>query len=777
MLRRSNVTNDYIETYLKKVKSETQKQKTFIRNMDSFPHISIKGFSGDFFADQPVNIGFQYSKQEIHLQRQKVYLSLFEKTTNFGKLPTSSKTMLYGNELYIKFDTVISGFVNCSLYLMFYDQQKMIDSHVWDQVGKTLEATIQCPNEAVSFRVAIRLEGEGSIQLNQLLIKQGLSFNNSKQTRNEIVQDSSAKIEKFKEKIKGLKYYRKVRNNGLKVATILDDFSYECFRYECDLLPLSKDNWKEEIQTFKPDFLFVESCWQGNKGEWAYEVANLHINKHRTKLKELTDYCKQEGIKTVFWDKEGCENFDFFKTASEYFDYIFTADENNIQNFKHHTGNENVFVLPFAAQPQIHNPIYRNRNYLGSLAFAGSYYNNKHDLRKKDIENLIKPSLKYGIDIFDRYYGKDPQKYPNNQWPEEYRKNIVGSLDYAQMVEAYKNYDIFINVNSVQNSKYMFARRVFELLASGTMVVSGPSVGVEEMFKGYVPIAKSEKEINNLLKIYLKNPDLRRKVVKEGFRFVLRHHTYRNRLQEICDRIGIKANLLQTPKVSIVSSTQREEFMLNLFHNIRHQTYENIEVIIVLNKNSMNISKWEKQFNQLDCKVKILKIDENFSLGHCLNEAIKHSNGEIIAKFDDDDYYAPNYLLDMVLAMDYSNADIVGKSAHYVYIEEKNMLVVKTVGSGAESYSDFVSGATLVFKREVFEQLNGFADRSRGEDTDLLLRAKEKGFLIYSNDSYNFCLYRRADTGSHTWKVDTDEILRNSHSHSFTTDYKTPVTI
>ena len=63
------------------------------------------------------------------------------------------------------------------------------------------------------------------------------------------------------------------------------------------------------------------------------------------------------------------------------------------------------------------------------------------------------------------------------------------------MVEAYKNYDIFLNVNSVQNSKFMFARRVFELLASRTMVISGPSLGVSEFFEGIVPITESKKKL------------------------------------------------------------------------------------------------------------------------------------------------------------------------------------------------------------------------------------------------------------------------------------------
>jgi spore maturation protein CgeB len=773
---------DNIQKFLKNSLSTIKKQRDYVKSLDSLPSLNIDGFS-KFYTDSSINISFQYSEQVISIEDQKLYLSLFEKTTNFNLPPKSEETQLIGNQLIITADFKVTNSVNSTIFVMFYNENKNIKTLSFKQNGAKFKQAVNCPDGAKSYRLAIRLEGTGTFKNSELTIKQTLGVNEHKNGKKSSLEKKGSSqisnqenITNFKEIIKGRKYYRQVKNNGLKVASILDEFSEECFKYDCDLLPLSKEGWKQELEEFKPDFLFVESCWRGNGRKWEFEVANLQVNTHRVALKEITDYCKQQNIKTVFWDKEGVENFDFFKEAASYFDYIFTADENNIDNFKNFTKNENVFILAFAAQPQIHNPIYKNKNYLGEIAFGGSYYNNKHDLRKKDIENIIKPSIKYDSQIFDRYFNTDPKKVPNNQWPEEYRNNIVGSLNYKQMVEAYKNFDIFLNVNSVQNSKYMFARRVFEILASRTMVISGPSLGVSEMFNGLVPITDSKNETENLLKIYLKNPILREKLEKEGSRFVLQNHTYQNRLQQICDAIGIKVDLLKQPKVSIVASTQRDEFLQNLYQNIKHQTYNNIEIVIVLNKNSMDVNKWQKQFEDLDKSVKVIQKDESISLGYCLNEAIALTDGDIIAKFDDDDYYAPNYLLDMVLSMGYSNADIVGKSAHYVYLESKNLLIVKTMGAGAEGYTDFVSGATLVFTRKMFEDLGGFADRSRGEDSDLLRRAKEKGYLIYSNDTYNFCLFRRKNTSSHTWQVDENELLRNSTSHSLTLDYKTPLT-
>ncbi|RXJ01672.1 glycosyltransferase [Anaerobacillus alkaliphilus] len=773
-----NKLKDFLSTTLANI----AEKRTYIESLNNLSKISVKGFSKDFFIDKPINILFQYNHQVLTLDNEKVYLSLFEKTTNFTKKPIEPNSKLFGNVLLVDADFTIKNSVTCILSIIFYDQEQPMKTFKFQHKGDRLTQKIHCPQNSVSYRVAIKLEGTGQFQNQKFEVEQRFEREAENQqihaqyvTNTQLCKKS--KVETFKAEIKNYKYFRRRQENDLKLAVILDEFSFDCFTYDCQIVSLTKSNWQNEILHFQPDFLFVESSWQGNKGEWAYEIANLHVNKHRTCLLDLVTYCKEIGLPTVFWDKEGFENYEFFKEAASYFDYIFTADENNLERFQRNVKHQQIHVLPFAAQPQLHNPINKNKNFLGEIAFAGSYYSNKHDTRKGDIENLIKPSLSREIQIFDRYFGKDPTKYPNNQWPKQYQDNIVGHLDYSEMVEAYKNFDIFLNVNSVQNSRYMFARRVYEILASKTFVISGPSLGIEEFFKGYVPISRGEDETTKLLKLYLNNPLIRKKIEKQGLRYVIQNHTYKHRLHTICQKIGLLKEIENTPKVTIITSTQRQEYMEALFENISNQTYEHFEVVIILNKNTMNFSVWQKRFECLGKPVKILQIDEGRSLGYCLNEAVRNSTGEVIAKFDDDDYYAANYLLDMVQSMEYSNADIVGKSSHYLYFEESQLLALKTIGSGSERYSNFVAGATLVFTRTIFDKLCGFLDKNRGEDTDFLTRAKEFGSIIYSNDEYNYCCLRRKNKANHTWQIGDDELLRICKSSMFTTDYKTPVTL
>ena len=53
----------------------------------------------------------------------------------------------------------------------------------------------------------------------------------------------------------------------LKIACILDEFSFESYGPECSLLQLTPENWKEEVDTLQPDMFFFESAWQGKAGE------------------------------------------------------------------------------------------------------------------------------------------------------------------------------------------------------------------------------------------------------------------------------------------------------------------------------------------------------------------------------------------------------------------------------------------------------------------------------------------------------------------------------
>ena len=89
------------------------------------------------------------------------------------------------------------------------------------------------------------------------------------------------------------------KHERLKVASILDKFSYEAFKYECDLFQITPDNWQQEIENFNPDMLFIESAWGGKDDKWGGKL----ITAYR-EIGDLARYCAKKAIPIVFWSKE-----------------------------------------------------------------------------------------------------------------------------------------------------------------------------------------------------------------------------------------------------------------------------------------------------------------------------------------------------------------------------------------------------------------------------------------------------------------------------------------
>ena len=100
----------------------------------------------------------------------------------------------------------------------------------------------------------------------------------------------------------------------------------------------------------------------------------------------------------------------------------------------------------------------------------------------------------------------------------------------------------------------------------------------------------------------------------------------------------------------------------------------------------------------------LLEEPRKVSLGACLNLCVDASIDPVLTKMDDDDYYGPNYLADQVNALTYSGADVVGKLAHFMYIDSRNAAVLR-FDHMEHRFSHMVMGPTIMARREVFESI------------------------------------------------------------------------
>jgi len=362
----------------------------------------------------------------------------------------------------------------------------------------------------------------------------------------------------------------------VRVAAILDTFSHACVAPECDLVTFRPDNWANVLRTTGARLLLVESAWHGNDGAWQYRIASYpqHMGDE---LLDLAACCRRNGVPTVFWNKEDPAHFDRFIGKARAFDAVCTTDALCVPRYKEALGHGAVHVLPFAAQPVLHNPIRREER-RRAPCFAGAYYAARHEQRREDMAMLLRPAMRFGLDIYDRMHGAPPKERADFLFPEEYRPAVRGRLEYGEMVAAYKRYRVFLNVNSVVHSPTMFSRRVFELLACGTPVITTPSDGIGNLLGANgVFVARSEAETEALLQKLLHDDDAWAEASALGIRKVLSEHTYAVRFAALCRAAGIAAAEREDPLVSVIAAAEPGEELDRIADCLRVQTYRRFE--------------------------------------------------------------------------------------------------------------------------------------------------------------------------------------------------------
>lgn len=230
----------------------------------------------------------------------------------------------------------------------------------------------------------------------------------------------------------------------------------------------------------------------------------------------------------------------------------------------------------------------------------------------------------------------------------------------------------------------------------------------------------------------------------------------RSATSDATDRGEYNQTAITKDGVSVFTCTNRPQLIEQVFANYLQQAYGPRELIVVLNNNSMSLGDWQNRARPHP-DIRIFQLDEKVSLGQCTNYAIQNCFYDFVAKFDDDDYYAPEYLTDMMAAFDYCEADIIGKSSRFIYFKSKSVLGFYRPYP-EYSYVEYVVGATMVFKKGLWQAIR-FPDITEGEDTLFQQESINRGGKIFATDRYNYVTVRDADISKHTFQLDDDTYI------------------
>ncbi len=543
----------------------------------------------------------------------------------------------------------------------------------------------------------------------------------------------------------------------LRVGVILDDFSAMAFAFEWNQMPLDPAAGPEQLDGL--DMVFIESAWAGNSRLWRGKIAG--DNGPSPQFQDLLAACKRLSIPTVFWNKEDPPHYDDFLAAARLFDFVFTSDEGRIESYRRDLGHDRIAVLPFAAQPAVHNPVRASKGWhLRDVAFAGMYFAHKYPERREQMDLLltgamdVSAKMNTGLEIFSRQLGGS-QEY---QFPDPLDSRVVGSLTYPQMLSAYQAYKVFLNVNSVVDSKSMCARRIFEISAAGTPVVSAPSAAIRNFFSAEeVPVATTREEAGHLSRAFVVNHELNDRTAHLAQRRIWQQHTYAHRVDTVLKHaLPNRRPGSNRPSVSALVPTIRPEQIEHVFKTLADQVGVLAQLVLLTHGFELPIGELahlQEKYGVED--VVLLTAGRDVSLGECLNRCVAASTGQVLTKMDDDDHYGSNYLSDQLFALQYSGADIVGKQAHYMHLETSNATILR-FGHKEHRFTDFVMGPTIVGHKRTFLEIP-FPELGTGEDTGFLRNARDAGFQIYSSDRFNF--YQVRSGNGHTWQVNDAEML------------------
>jgi hypothetical protein len=213
------------------------------------------------------------------------------------------------------------------------------------------------------------------------------------------------------------------------------------------------------------------------------------------------------------------------------------------------------------------------------------------------------------------------------------------------------------------------------------------------------------------------------------------------------------------PPVSIVMATRRPEMLTHALSQVaRQRRVGNLELVLVTHGFEADDAHVRGLLGGADVLLTTLARPSEVVFGDVLNVGAQAAQGEVVLKMDDDDWYSPDFVADLLRARAYSGADLVGTPDELYYLEDRN--VTLRLGHASEVYRGFVAGGTMLIGREVLDDLGGFAAVPRHVDRALIAAVRESGGTVYRTHGLGYLL-RRTSAG-HTWQADHRDLMRRA---------------
>ena len=235
-------------------------------------------------------------------------------------------------------------------------------------------------------------------------------------------------------------------------------------------------------------------------------------------------------------------------------------------------------------------------------------------------------------------------------------------------------------------------------------------------------------------------------------------HGLRSRWRALGAEAGIP--LPPAPRVSVILCTRRPDMVGFALAQIARQRGVDVETVLTLHgftADRLEVRAAIDAYRATGLPITVHEAPAEQIFGSVLNDSVARACGSLIAKWDDDDWYGPEHLADLILARTYSGAELVGTGQDFVHLQEVDLTVWRSRES--ETATRFIAGGTILTDRVVLEETGGFRPLPRAIDTQLLIAVSRGGGRIHRTHGLGYVLRRTG--GGHTWSEDMAYFLHN----------------
>jgi spore maturation protein CgeB len=179
-------------------------------------------------------------------------------------------------------------------------------------------------------------------------------------------------------------------------------------------------------------------------------------------------------------------------------------------------------VFPIATNPNRFYPRPRTPELRSEAAFVGSNWGSEREV----VAGLARLAASHSIALHGRGWEDDPSVGTLS----------AGLADYDELPDIYASTEIAIDDAAISTKPYgSMNSRVFDALATGTLVITNNTIGAVELFGDEFPTWTDPDDLVNQVERLLEDGPLRNQLAERYRRIVLERHTYDIRARELRD--------------------------------------------------------------------------------------------------------------------------------------------------------------------------------------------------------------------------------------------------